>query len=288
MKIRDPYLDFLLKIEEKVSGFCFAEGDDGGEGSGGGEGLGEGSGEGGEAPPAAERPEYVPEKFWDPESGKIREEQVFKSYGELERNFRARDEEMRGKISSELEQERLSARPEKPTDYEVMLPQDYVEMGIDIAADDPLVAFWQEQAHEFGLSPAQFNAALTRYVDTSLKSMPDAQAEMAKLGDTGKVRAEAVGRWASRTFQAGELEAIQNIATTADGVTALEKLMEMSQNGSGPPDAMTGTTQTNQITQDELNSMMDDPRYADPMKRDSAYVKRVEAGFEKLYGHKPV
>jgi len=287
MKINDPYLLVLGKLSLGSTGICFAdEGGEGGEGGGGGEAAG-GEGEG-EATAPAQRPEYVPEKFWDPEAGKVREEQVFKSYGELERNFRSRDEEMRGKVSAELEQERLSARPEKPTDYEVMLPQDYVEMGIDIPADDPLVSFWQEQAHEFGLSPKQFNEALTRYVDTSLKSQPDAQAEMAKLGDTGKVRAEAVGRWAARTFQAGELEAVQNIATTADGVTALEKLMEMSQDGSGPPPGMTGTTSSSQMTQDELNSMMDDPRYADPLKRDASYVKKVEAGFEKLYGHKPV
>ena len=289
MKIHDPYLTVLEKLNLKAVGVCFADGD--GDGDGGDEGAGGSESEApaeGEAPAAPSRPEYVPEKFWDAEGGKIREEQVFKSYGELERNFRSRDEEMRGKISGELEQERLSSRPEKPTDYEVMLPQDYTEMGITIANDDPLVGFWQEQAHEFGLSPKQFNDALTHYVETSLKSQPDPQAEMAKLGDTGKVRAAAIGRWASRTFQAGELNAVQSIATTADGVTALEKLMEMSQGSSGPPDALAGTITSNQVSQEELNSMMDDPRYIDPMKRDAAYVKRVEAGFEKLYGHKPV
>ena len=61
----------------------------------------------------------------------------------------------------------------------------------------------------------------------------------------------------------------------------------MSQNSSGPPDALTGTITSEQVSQEELASMMDDPRYIDPMRRDPSYVKRVEAGFEKLYGHKP-
>ena len=288
MKILDPHFALLEKLELRSIGICFAEEGEGGEADGGGVAVMADPGQAeGEAPAIASRPEYVPEKFWDPESGKIREEQIFKSYGELERNFRSRDEEMRGKISGELEQERLSSRPESPTDYEVDLPNDYIEMGITIADNDPLVGFWREQAHEFGLSPKQFNEALTHYVDASIKSQPDPQAEMAKLGDTGKVRAAAIGRWASRTFQAGELNAVQAIATTADGVTALEKLMEMSQNSSGPPDALTGTITSEQVSQEELASMMDDPRYIDPMRRDPSYVKRVEAGFEKLYGHKP-
>ena len=34
-----------------------------------------------------ERPDYVPEKFWDKEKGKLRDEDVFKSLGELEKQF---------------------------------------------------------------------------------------------------------------------------------------------------------------------------------------------------------
>ena len=34
-----------------------------------------------------DRPDYVPEKFWNKEQGKIREKDVFKSFTELEKNF---------------------------------------------------------------------------------------------------------------------------------------------------------------------------------------------------------
>ena len=37
------------------------------------------------------------------------------------------------------------------------------------------------------------------------------------------------------------------------------------------------------ITQADLDSMIADPRYHDPNKRDPAFIKKVEEGFARLY-----
>ena len=55
-------------------------------GGGGPDGNSEGNDDaGGKKPDApAERPAFVPEKFWDPDNGTVRLEDTFKSYTEIE------------------------------------------------------------------------------------------------------------------------------------------------------------------------------------------------------------
>lgn len=276
MRIKNPWAG----VDETPRLFILpsAEGTEGGDGEGGGT-------EGGNEAPT--RPEFVPEKFWDPEKSEVRLEQAFKSYGDLERAFRSKEEDIRGRVAQELEEARLKARPASSGDYKAVLPDEYADLGISIEDDDPLVAFWREEAHGLGLSQEQFGKALQRYVDHAIKSLPDPQEEMAKLGDTGKVRAEAIGRWVSTTFSKAEAAALERAATTADGVLALEKIMQIAQTAGGPPSTSMTTGQNNgEMTLEQLQSMQSDPRYWDPMRREAAFVRQVDRGFEKIYGVK--
>ena len=261
-------------------------GDDGGAGGGGGEGGGgEGGGEGEGGQPAA-RPDFVPEKFWDAEKGTPRLEDTFKSYTELEKKFGAKNETLKAQALAEHEAARLAGRPETPDAYAPALPDTYAEMGIAIAPDDPMVAFWRAQSHEMGLSNEAFNKGIQSYVDASIKARPNADEEMGRLGDTARQRTDAVGRWASRNFADEQLAAIQGIATTAAGVEALERLMSMAGEGGGRP-GREGTSMTfDTVTQDDLQAMVDDPRYWDPNKRQPGFVSQVDRAFEKLYNAK--
>ena len=55
--------------------------------------------------------------------------------------------------------------------------------------------------------------------------------------------------------------------------------MEKTNSSSVSPDIQP----TGKITEADLRSKMQDPRYWNPSKRDPAFVKEIEDGFSKLY-----
>ena len=74
--------------------------------------------EGGEAQTSdateiASRPDFVPEKFWNADTGEVRLEDAFKSYSEIEKKGRARSDTMRSEIMAELEAQSVADRPER-------------------------------------------------------------------------------------------------------------------------------------------------------------------------------
>lgn len=220
-----------------------------------------------QAAPATERPTWLPEKFKTPED-------LARSYGELEKTFGRKEEEFRAK----WEQERLASRPEKPDAYKLPeLP--------GVADDQPLTQWWRNFAHESGLSQEQFEKAVAAYTETIQATMPNPEQELAKLGDNAGPRTEAVGLWASKTFDAEELDAIRRACTTAAGVRAMEKLMASAQ---GMPPSERVFEQGGPPEDDEatIKSLMMDRRYWSPADRDPAVVRRVEAFYERQASRK--
>lgn len=229
-----------------------------------------GEGEGGGA---AERPEWLPEKFWSETGPNV--ENLAKSYAELERTRGASLEDLR----SQWEAERIAQRPESADAYE--LP-DMEVLDKEQMASSPVVAAWRAIAHEAGLPQDAFNKGLEQYAQAEIQRLEAQMAEeMAKLGDNAKVRASAVSAWAQSTFtDAEEFAAVQQIGTSAAGVKVLEKLMRMMGDSGGTPDAFEGAPQQGD-TRDEILKLMNTREYWDPKHRDPALIKRVEAFFEK-------
>ena len=104
--------------------------------------------------------------------------------------------------------------------------------------------------------------------------------EKAKLGDNAQARLDAVTLWTQNNFTEEEFGAIQNLASTAEGIGVLEKIMEMQKNSSLSGHA----TQPATLNQDDLDEMMRDPRYWKTGERDQNFVNKVTDGFNKLYG----
>ena len=69
------------------------------------------------------RPDFVPEKFWNAESGEVRLEDAFKSYSEIEKKGRQRGDKMREEIMAEIAAETTVNRPETMDDYELVVPE---------------------------------------------------------------------------------------------------------------------------------------------------------------------
>lgn len=223
------------------------------------------------------RPEYIPEKFWDTESNQVRIEGLAKSYAELEKT--------RGNVDGLREQwenERLAARPETPDAY--ALPTNEA-LDMDALASSPIVSLWRKAAHEAALPQETFEQVINEYAQAEIEAMSARQTvELQKLGENANDRTTAVRLWAEKTFKEGELLAVQRIATDADGVQALERIMgALSERGI---DVGPGEGATQEDSYQEIQKLMQSKEYYDSSRRDPKVVSRVEEWFKKNAGKK--
>lgn len=225
-------------------------------------------------PPAVERPDWLPEKFWDGEAKAPRVDALAKSYAELEKT-----RVDPAKLKEAWEAERIAGRPEAPDAYK--LPEDE-RFDAEALAASPVVGLWRKAAHEAGLPQDAFEKVLTEYADAEIARMEQqTAAELAALGENGKARTEAVGLWARRVFgETPKLDAIAQVTTTAAGVEAVEHLMKLL-NDAGVDPGEFEPDNRGQETLADIRKLMDSREYWDPSKRDPAVVKRVEDFFAR-------
>ena len=214
------------------------------------------------------RPEWLPEKFKTAED-------LVNSYTNLEGKLGQKEEEIRNALIEELSQEAFSNRPETAGDYQ--LPE---TIDDEMAVDNPLLKWWSDTAFENGYSQEQFEEGINMYAEALNAGAPDYEAEVSKLGDNAEARQEAASLFANQFFEEKHLPAIERMCETADGIEALEFMMQSMKQGGPSIDGQPVST----VTQDQLNQMMLDPRYHDPVKRDKTFIAEVDAGFKRLYG----
>jgi hypothetical protein len=221
----------------------------------------------------SERPEWLPEKFWVDNNPSY--ENLAKSYSELEK--------MRGNmkdvVAKEFEAERLANRPETPTDYK--LPEaDYLD-GTQLSTS-PIVEWWRTFAHEQGYNQEQFENAINNYAQVELARLESSyKQEMAQLGEAAEARIEAVTLWMNNTFDEQQREALAGACTSASGIAAIEKVINMLKATGNIDEA--AFEKPPEITRKDVEKMMQDRRYWHPADRDPAFVKQVEDFFAKSF-----
>ena len=215
-----------------------------------------------------ERPEWLPEKFKSVED-------FTKSYSELESMIGKKEEDIRKKVEEDILSQSLADRPENVGDYKI---PDYLDA--EQATDNKLLQWWSNHSYENGFSQDEFEQGINIYVNQMRQGEPDYQDEINKLGDNAEARIEAVNLFANKHFQGSSWDAVEQLCTTADGIMAIERMME---NSKAEPVA-NKTNTVSAMNEADLQSMMKDERYHNPAKRDNAFVKQVEDGFKKLYG----
>ena len=220
-----------------------------------------------EAPPAPERPEWLPEKY---KTG----EDLAKAYKELESKLGAKDDDLRKAIIEEIQAEAFADRPETAGDYQ--LPE---SISADEAVDNELLKWWSEHSFENGYSQAEFEQGIEMYAQAVLGTQPDLEAESAKLGDNANARIDAASAWASKFFPEETMPAIERMCESHEGIIALEVMMDAMKDGSFAADVESAS----RTTEAELRQMMQDPRYYDSTRRDPTFVKQVEDGFKQIY-----
>lgn len=220
-----------------------------------------------EEAPVSERPEWLPEKFNTPED-------MAASYSSLESKLGQGQDEIRAQIEQELEVSALEGRPETAGDYE--LPEQINEAE---AVDNEMLAWWAEHSFENGYSQEEFADGIAKYASYMEGQGPDLEAERQALGENADARIEAVDLWAGKNVPEEFADQIELLGQSAQGIKMLEHFMAQSQQAS-PQGQFVAPQATNE---DQLKTMMNDPRYWNPSQRDPNYVKQVQEGFSKLY-----
>ena len=232
-----------------------------------------------EAPKAAPTsPEYISEKFWDTDRNEIKVEELGASYNALEKKLGMRTDELSKQIRTDIEQERKSVVPEE---YKIVIPEVPEHINIEVNKDQELLKEWSAICRENNLSQEMFNRGVNAFVNNEIAGLPDTQEEMAKLGDNANSRVEAADLWSKKYLTPESYEVAAKMASTAEGVKALEEIMNLTKT---QPLPNSNTVVDAELDETDLRSMMNDPRYYDPAKRDEAYYNKVTKLYEKKYG----
>ena len=223
-------------------------------------------------------PEYIPEKFWDTERNEIKVEELGASYKALEQKLGMRTEDLVRQVQEDYENQRKSSVPES---YEVRLPEVPEDVEITVDPEQELVKSWQQICRDNGLSQEVFDQGVAAFVNNEIAGLPNLQEEMAKLGDNARERIEAADLWSKKYLSTDAYDAIANLASTAEGVKALEEIMSLSKS---KPLPNTNTVVDVELDERDLQSMMQDPRYWKDGSKDPAYIAKVTNLYQKKYG----
>lgn len=198
-----------------------------------------------------------------------------KAYKELESKLGSKDEDLRKRILEELNEEAFKDRPASAGEYQLPEALDQTE-----AIDSELLKWWADHSFENGYSQEEFEKGIEIYAKSMMANQPDMAAEAKRLGDNANDRIQAASMFASKFFPDSVMPAVARMCETADGIMALEVIMEAMKDGS-----FVGKSEpVGRITEQSLREMMQDERYHNPAKRDLHFVRQVEQGFKSLYG----
>ena len=197
-----------------------------------------------------------------------------KSYNELEAFVGKKSEDMEAQVMAKLEKEVTESLPEEASKY--IVP----EMPEGVNGDNPLMTEWKNYCFSNGINQEGFNSGIEMFMQNGMNTGPNVDEEFNKLGENAKQRTEAVGLWVNKNFTPEEGKALENMIVTADGVKALERMMESQKVTIGRGNDLTSTRKTRK----DLEEMMRDPRYSNPNKRDEAYVRQIDEAFSKMFG----
>jgi hypothetical protein len=187
------------------------------------------------APPADGRPEWLPEQFWDEKAKAPKLEHLAKSWADLRTRIARRGDDP----------------PASADDYR--LPEvEALPEALRPAKDDPVWKAVRENALKAGVTQKQLEAIVAPYLrhlaeQAGAQADPAAQraayeAELARLGPTGRQVVAEVGAWlkgleARGILTAEEAREIRGIST-AEGVRALAKLRAMAGEKPVPVEAL--------------------------------------------------
>ncbi|WP_074830579.1 hypothetical protein [Bradyrhizobium lablabi] len=174
-----------------------------------------------------DRPEGIPDSYWDPEAKALKVDPAA-----LAKDLKERDELKTFKAAEDV---RRGSLPQKADDYKLELPSDFKPpAGVDYKLDaaNPALGQLKAVAHKHGLTQDAVTEILGLYagneVGTQAAIASARNAEIAKLGPTAPARVDAVTNWLAgidSSADKGDAKALAGMLVTARHVEAFERII---------------------------------------------------------------
>lgn len=220
------------------------------------------------------KPDMLPEKFWDAETGELRLDALIQSYIALEKKL-SKTMPVPGEGEDKTRLYRMLGVPEKAEDY-------CINCDHGLFAPD---AELNTRLHERGFTPEQvqmvYDLAAEKLVpmilELSEEFKADREVERLAAAFGGPERWQEVSRQLL-AFGRKNLPAdvLRNLSSSFEGVMALHRMMK-GEDGIMSPRIESPAAES----ENDLRSMMRDPKYW--RQKDPAFIGKVTEGFRRLY-----
>lgn len=218
-----------------------------------------------------QRPDNVPEKFWNAETGEVNTEALLKSYSELERN--------RGTNRNEDTDDSANTDDNDGTDDSDLSPLDFEAYSTEYLTEGELSEETYRALEEAGIPQSQVDAFI------------EGQEAIAQLRERaaydeagGEESFRAMQEWAAKNFSPEDIAAFDEkvVGTQSDMLSAIRDLKAKYVDAHGSePNLVNGqngaTSAQGYESIAQMKSDMKDPRY----KTDPAFRKEVERKLAK-------
>lgn len=220
------------------------------------------------------KPEMLPEKFWDAETGELRLDALIQSYIALERKLSTMMP-VPGEGEDKSRLYRLLGVPETHEEYCVNCDHGLFTPDADL----------NKRLHERGFTPEQvqmvYDLAAEKLVpmilELSGEFKADREVERLAAAFGGPERWQEVSRqllaFGRKNLSA---EVLRNLSSSFEGVMALHRMMKGEDSVVSPRMESPAAE-----SESDLRSMMRDPKYW--RQKDPAFIGKVTEGFRRLY-----
>ncbi|MBT4890049.1 MAG: hypothetical protein HON65_10905 [Rhodospirillales bacterium] len=207
-----------------------------------------------------ERPSHIPEKFWNMETGSLRTDDLMKSYNELEKKFTVEPVNV----------------PKSADDYDIKIDNDLFNADQEI----------NERLHKAGFTNEQTQLVYDMAIEQLLPAAQQLSESLSQKAQAAQLEKQFGGkaRWNETERQLRNwgrsnlsMEAFETMSKNYDGVMAMNRMMQKNE----PPILSGGSSAPSALSERDLKSMMNDPRYW--RDQNPAYIEQIRQGFEALY-----
>lgn len=208
------------------------------------------------------KPETLPEKFWDAETGEIRMDDLIKSYIALEKKLSASP---------------VSRAPASPDDYCVNCEHGLFKPDAEM----------NKVLHERGFSPEQVQTVYDLAAEKLVPMIMELAGEFKADREVERLTSAFGGpeKWQEMSRQLLAYgrknlprDVLESLSSSFEGVMMLHRMMK----GEGDMTSPRVEAESQSMNEGDLKSMMRDPKYW--RQKDPAFVSKVTDGFKRLYG----
>ena len=174
-----------------------------------------------------------------------------------------------------------------PETYEAVLSEELTEAGVELVADDPMLEKAFELGKELNMSQEGMSKLINMYAEIQLaenKAYEEQRAEnMKQLGNNAAARIEGINKWIDANLDNETAQGLRGIATTAEGIKAIEQLISKTKSA---PVAPQDSTPVPSVTPQEVQAMQfaKDEHGNRKINTDPEFKKEYQRKRDALYG----